>query len=95
VDTDAGGLEPHPGPSAELVAAEKAVERRLAGKPRQIDRRDTATTGRLLPGFVRADDLARTGHGLNPDELDPLDVTDHRHLHDVTLTDASALALKG
>ena len=78
---DAGGLELDPGPGAELVAAEQAEERRLAGEPRQLDRGDAAAAGRLLPGLLRADDLARARNRLDPEELDPLDMTDDGNLH--------------
>ena len=81
VHADAGGLEPDPSLGSELVAAEEAVERRLAGEPRQLDRGDAAAAGRLLPGLLRADDLAGTRNRLDPEELDPLDVPDDGDLH--------------
>jgi RNA polymerase sigma factor (sigma-70 family) len=95
VHADAGGLEPDPGLDAELVAPEEAVERRLTGKPRQLDGGDTATAGRFLPGLLRTDDLAGARHRLDPDELDPLDMPDDRQLHKRTLTDAGRSALQG
>ena len=34
-----------------------------------------------MPGFEGVDDVARLGYVLDPDELDPLDVTDDGELH--------------
>src|SRR5688500_4973839 len=95
VDPDAGGLEADPRLSAEIVTAEEAVEHRLPREPRQLDRRDAPTAGRFLPGLERGRDLARARNRLDPGEVDPLDVPDDSDVHDATLTDAGAPALKG
>ena len=81
VHADAGSLEPDPSVRAALVAAEKAVERRLAGEPRQLDRCDATAAGRFLPRLPDADDLARSRNRLDPEELDPLHMPDDRDLH--------------
>src|SRR4029450_8298884 len=48
---------------------------------RELHRRDRASSGRLGPGLGGVDDLAGLRHGLDPDEVDPLDVPHHDRSH--------------
>jgi RNA polymerase sigma factor (sigma-70 family) len=84
-----------PCPFAELVGAEEAEEVRVAREPRELDRSDASSTGRLLPRLHSRCDFAGARHGADAQELDPLHMPDDGHVHDVTLTDAADQALQG
>jgi hypothetical protein len=66
---------------AELVVAEDGEKRRLAPEVRKLDGGDRASSGRLGPRLGGVHDLARLGHRLDADEVDPLDVADHGGAH--------------
>src|SRR3954452_7520628 len=65
----------------ELVVAECRVERGLATQLRELHRRNRAAACRLSPRLGCVHDLAGLGDGLDPDEVDPLDVPDDHRSH--------------
>ena len=78
---DAARLELLAGAEAVVVAPERGEELHRAVEVRELDGGDRAAPGGLLPGLERVHDLPRFGHVLDPGELHPLDVADHRKLH--------------
>ena len=52
-----------------------------AGEPRQLNGRDRSAARGLFPRLEGVDDLPGKRHARDPDELDPLDVTDHGDPH--------------
>ena len=76
VHGDAARVELLARPAAELVVAERGEEVGRAVEVRELHGGDRAAAGGLLPRLERVDDLARRGHMLDPDELDPLHVPD-------------------
>ena len=84
VDGDAARLELRLRAPAELVVGERREEDARAGEIRELDRGHRATACRLCPGLAGVDDLARGRQLVDARELDPLDMSDHRNLHDLT-----------
>ena len=70
--------------AAEVVVGERGEEEAGAGEIRELDRRDGSAARRLRPRLERVHDLPRSGRVLDPGELDPLDVSYDRDLHDLT-----------
>src|SRR5579862_5056275 len=62
--------------AAKLVVAERGEEVDGAVEIRELDGRDGAAAGGLLPDLGGRDDLARLGHPLDAGEDDPLHVSD-------------------
>ena len=81
---DAARLELLARAAAEVVVGERGEEEAGAGEIRELDGRDGAAAGGLLPCLERVHDLARRGRMLDARELDPLDVPDDRDVHDLT-----------
>src|SRR5581483_12076004 len=63
-------------PLAGRVAPERGEERAVAGQLEELDGRDRAAPGRLLPPLEGAHDLASPRDALHARELDPLHVPD-------------------
>ena len=66
---------------AELVIADRGVEPAAAEPARELDRRDATAARRDPRDRLRMDDRAGLGNVLEPQELDPLDVTDNGDSH--------------
>ncbi len=66
---------------SELVVAQRGEERGFAGQLQELDGRDGPAAGRLRPGAVGVEDLTGVRHALDPQELDPLDMTDDPDAH--------------
>ena len=66
------------GAVAEVVVAERGVQRAAAGPAGERDRGDGATAGCDGQARCRVDDLAGARHVIDIEELDDLDVADDR-----------------
>ncbi len=84
MDGDATRLELLLRAPAELVVGERGEEEARAGEIRELDGRHRATARGLLPRLAGVDDLARGRQFVDARELDPLDMSDHCDLHDLT-----------
>ena len=69
------------GAVAELVVAERRVERRLAGELRELHRGHGSAAAGLLPDLARVDDVPGARHRGHGGELDPLHVPNHGRAH--------------
>ena len=81
---DSALLELLPRAAAEIIIGKRGEEQAGAGEIRELDGRNGAAARRLLPRLERVHDLARRGRMLDARELDPLDVSDDRDVHDLT-----------
>ena len=70
--------------AAEVIVGERGEEKAGAGEIRELDGRNRAAARGLLPRLERVHDLARRGRMLDARELDPLDVSHDRDVHDLT-----------
>jgi len=67
--------------TAQLVVAEGGEELHRTVEVRELNGRHCAPSGRFFPRFQGVHDVARLGHVLDADELDPLHVTDDCEVH--------------
>ena len=78
--------------SAVVVAPERRDEHRFPREPRELDRGDGPAPRRLAEELARVRDLAWSRQPLDQDEVDPLDVPDHRDAHQTAMPANSRLA---
>ena len=78
-------------PTAEVVVAERRVERRLRTQTQELTGGNGASARRLRPALEGRHDLPGLGHALDAHEVDPLDVADDGAPH---LTSSAAPTLK-
>ena len=81
---DATRLELLARAATEVVVGERGEEKAGAGEIRELDGRDGPAARGLLPRLERVHDLARRGRMLDARELDPLDVSHDRDVHNLT-----------
>ena len=74
------------GAPAQRIVPERGEERGGPGKSGELDGRDTASAGRLLPALACGDDLPGAWDVVDADELDPFDVTEDGDSHGAILT---------
>ncbi len=81
VDVDAPRDEIRARRPPRVVVTEHGVEMRLVGEQGELGCSDATATPRLLPGGVRLDDRAPSGHHIDPCKSSPFDVPDDRDPH--------------
>ena len=80
-DLDPQGAELRVGPMTQGVVTEGGEEGGRAAELGELDGGHRASAARFLPPFQGVDDVSRRRGVLDPDELDPLHVSDHRQAH--------------
>ena len=79
---------------AELVVPQRGEERARPREACELHRGNSPSSRRLGPDLSRVDDLAPRRNVVDPDELDPLDVTHDRDAHVGSLTSRRPSALE-